>query len=278
MPFGTALDAESSGFSNQVFTSYDRSASTGLDYAINRTYSRGQSRFTQVDPIGMAAANVTDPQSNNLFAYVQNMPTDFVDPSGLNEVDPTSRSPYGSDGCFSILIDGFFVGYWGNCGAGDRFYGGGGGSPQTQPQKPKKKRCKQDNKGGDADSIKEMQDRAGISDLIQNQVQSPTSPEGLLGYTRDRDALLARLAGNPAFYYNTGLGGLHSRDVGANNIDSRSRLWSGPPTLGRGTDGMVRSLQVVVGEPNSAGLTPVYSDLDCVNPAEGLLPLVIHGL
>ena len=55
LPFGTALGAESTGFSNQVFTSYDRSASTGLDYAVNRTYSQGQSRFTQVDPIGMSA-------------------------------------------------------------------------------------------------------------------------------------------------------------------------------------------------------------------------------
>ncbi|MGE3465425.1 MAG: hypothetical protein AB7J13_00715, partial [Pyrinomonadaceae bacterium] len=46
--------------------------------------SPGQSRFTQVDPIGMASASLGNPQSNNLYAYVQNMPTDFVDPSGLN--------------------------------------------------------------------------------------------------------------------------------------------------------------------------------------------------
>jgi RHS repeat-associated protein len=84
LPFGTALNAESSGFSNQVFTSYDRSAATGLDYAVNRTYSPGQSRFTQVDPIGMASASLGVPQSLNMYAYVQNMPTDFVDPSGLN--------------------------------------------------------------------------------------------------------------------------------------------------------------------------------------------------
>jgi hypothetical protein len=42
----------------------------------------GQGRFTQVDPIGMAAAS-SDPQSNNLYANVQNIPTDLVDPSGL---------------------------------------------------------------------------------------------------------------------------------------------------------------------------------------------------
>ncbi len=82
-PFGTTISAETTGNSNQVFTSYDRSGTTGLDYAQNRTYSKGQSRFTQVDPIAMASASLGNPQSNNLYAYVQNMPTDLVDPSGL---------------------------------------------------------------------------------------------------------------------------------------------------------------------------------------------------
>jgi hypothetical protein len=34
----------------------------------------------------MAASSLGDPQSLNMFAYVQNMPTDFVDPSGLQRV------------------------------------------------------------------------------------------------------------------------------------------------------------------------------------------------
>jgi RHS repeat-associated protein len=88
MPFGTAISTETTGNTNQVFTSYDRSSTTGLDYAQNRTYSKGQSRFTQVDPIAMASASLGNPQSNNLFAYVQNMPTDFVDPSGLFTLTP----------------------------------------------------------------------------------------------------------------------------------------------------------------------------------------------
>ncbi|MEP7147974.1 MAG: RHS repeat-associated core domain-containing protein [Acidobacteriota bacterium] len=53
LPFGTALNAESSiSNNNKRFTSYDRSAQTGLDYAVNRTYDSKQGRFTQVDPIG----------------------------------------------------------------------------------------------------------------------------------------------------------------------------------------------------------------------------------
>ena len=85
LPFGTALPSESTGFSNQVFTSYDRSPIAGLDYAVNRTYSSGQGRFTTVDPIGMASVSIANPQSFNLYAYVQNNPIDFVDPTGLYE-------------------------------------------------------------------------------------------------------------------------------------------------------------------------------------------------
>jgi hypothetical protein len=36
----------------------------------------------------MAAASLGNPQSNNLYAYVQNMPTDFVDPLGLRLAGP----------------------------------------------------------------------------------------------------------------------------------------------------------------------------------------------
>ena len=214
------------------------------------------------------------------------MPTDFVDPSGLNMIGFLYNCIryYAADG-------GQYLGticqvHWTtdpNDGIGDGggWTGDGGGGPvsQRQPQKPKKVHCKQDKKGGDANAIMEMQTRAGISDLIEQQAQSLNSPEGLLGRTRYRAELLARLSANPAILYDTGQGGLHTIDVGANNIDSRSRLWSGPPTLGRGTDGMVRSLQTTVGERNpQTGLAPVYSDLDCTNPAEGLLPATIHGL
>ncbi|HEX8140108.1 MAG TPA: lamin tail domain-containing protein [Pyrinomonadaceae bacterium] len=83
LPFGTALEAESTGGTNRRFTSYDRSMTTGLDYAVNRNYDSLQGRFTQVDPLGMSAASLTDPQSLNLYAYCGNDPVNRVDPSGL---------------------------------------------------------------------------------------------------------------------------------------------------------------------------------------------------
>jgi RHS repeat-associated protein len=69
---------------NQRFTSYERSSVASLDYAVNRSYSSGQGRFTSVDPIGFDASELENPQSLNLFAYVENNPVDYVDPSGLD--------------------------------------------------------------------------------------------------------------------------------------------------------------------------------------------------
>ena len=85
LPFGTELTAEEAGTgsTNQKFTSYDRSAGTGLDYAVNRTHSPGQSRFTQSDPLGFGSTSRSDPQSFNLYSFVQNEPVNFIDPSGL---------------------------------------------------------------------------------------------------------------------------------------------------------------------------------------------------
>ncbi len=83
LPFGTALDAESSGSTKRRFTSYDRSTVTGLDYAVNRHYDPLQGRFTQVDPIGMGSVSLVDPQSLNLHAYCGNDPVNHLDPSGL---------------------------------------------------------------------------------------------------------------------------------------------------------------------------------------------------
>ena len=83
LPFGTALNAESTGSTNRRFTSYDRSPATGLDYAINRHYDAQQGRFTQVDPSGMNSVSLGSPQTLNLYAYCANDPVNHADPSGL---------------------------------------------------------------------------------------------------------------------------------------------------------------------------------------------------
>lgn len=86
LPFGRPLNAETTQnltTNNKRFTSYDRSAATGLDYAVNRTYDSKQGRFTQVDPIGMESTDLNDPQSFNLYTYCGNDPINHTDPDGL---------------------------------------------------------------------------------------------------------------------------------------------------------------------------------------------------
>ena len=83
LPFGTPLDNESTGATNRRFTSYDRSATTGLDYAVNRSYDSLQGRFTQIDPIEMDAASLANPQTLNLYSYCGNDPVNNLDPDGL---------------------------------------------------------------------------------------------------------------------------------------------------------------------------------------------------
>lgn len=84
LPFGTWLNSESTDTSsNRRFTSYDRSAASGLDYAVNRQYDSQQGRFTQVDPIAMNSTSLDRPQTLNLYAYVTNDPINNTDSDGL---------------------------------------------------------------------------------------------------------------------------------------------------------------------------------------------------
>jgi RHS repeat-associated protein len=89
LPYGTALTGESVSYASSAnpskkrFTSYERSDSTKLDHAVNRQYHAGLGRFTQVDPIGMSAASLSDPQTLNLYAYCGNDPINHTDPDGL---------------------------------------------------------------------------------------------------------------------------------------------------------------------------------------------------
>jgi RHS repeat-associated protein len=66
----------------QRFTGYEMDGETGLNFAQARYQSPVQGRFTSVDPLG-ASANVINPQSFNRYSYVNNNPTNFIDPTGM---------------------------------------------------------------------------------------------------------------------------------------------------------------------------------------------------
>ncbi len=62
-----------------VFTSYERDAESGNDYALARSYANMQGRFLAPDPL---EGHVGDPQSWNRYTYVENDPINLSDPSG----------------------------------------------------------------------------------------------------------------------------------------------------------------------------------------------------
>ena len=62
------------------FATYERDPETGLDYAILRYYNSRLGRFMSPD---LLAGSVGNPQSLNLYAYVQNDPINYFDSLGL---------------------------------------------------------------------------------------------------------------------------------------------------------------------------------------------------
>ena len=77
-PFGENW-YESGTTTKLKFTSYERDAESGNDYAMARFDVDRLGRFLTPDPV---AGGVTNPQSLNRYAYVQNDPIDLSDPSG----------------------------------------------------------------------------------------------------------------------------------------------------------------------------------------------------
>ena len=63
-----------------LFTTYERDAESGNDYAQARSYVNRLARFSSLDPL---TGSTSDPQSLNRYSYVRNMPVMAVDPSGM---------------------------------------------------------------------------------------------------------------------------------------------------------------------------------------------------
>jgi RHS repeat-associated protein len=91
-PWGADTNRSSNAaFQPRKFTSYERDGN-GSDEAMFRRYNRWHSRFDQPDPYD-GSYSLADPQSFNRYAYVQNDPVNFVDPSGLDPSDPPFQTP-----------------------------------------------------------------------------------------------------------------------------------------------------------------------------------------
>jgi RHS repeat-associated protein len=145
-PFGEKL-LEREEVNKWRFTTYERDAETGSDYAVNRQYAMNIGRFLRPDPV---AGSIADPQSMNRYAYVANDPVNLVDPEGLLIISPSIIQSISDwfNNIISISADySIYPGGWGfggggslggGIGPGDGGSGGGagGGGPQkTSPDK-----------------------------------------------------------------------------------------------------------------------------------------------
>ncbi len=79
-PFGEPYAPPRAG---NIFAGMEQIVAADEYETANREYNTTQGRWITPDPAGLAAADPTNPQSWNRYAYVTNNPVSFTDPSGL---------------------------------------------------------------------------------------------------------------------------------------------------------------------------------------------------
>jgi RHS repeat-associated protein len=80
-PFGVILSESNPSFGDRYkYTGEEYDAETGLEYNLARYYDSAHGRWTSQDPLGFSAGD------SNLYRYVGNQPTGFIDPTGTNKV------------------------------------------------------------------------------------------------------------------------------------------------------------------------------------------------
>src|SRR4029077_14864709 len=84
--WGTILSG--TDYLNQRYTGAERDTETTLDFLQARYLANQQARFVTPDQAGNFVADVTNPQSWNMYAYLGNNPRAVIDTSGLDPILP----------------------------------------------------------------------------------------------------------------------------------------------------------------------------------------------
>ncbi len=132
-----------SGTTDLSFTGQNQDTVTGLHDFMFREYHPASGRWISPDPAGLAAAEMTNPQSWNRYAYVSNEPSNVVDPFGLYIGMPPSFPSWWSfvwqGAPVSVGLDQLFCMVVGGCQPPTQQTNSGGNSGGTSKPPPKPK-------------------------------------------------------------------------------------------------------------------------------------------
>ena len=147
-PYGESQQSQTSGTADASFTGQDQDTVSNLYDFPARRYSPSQGRWTSPDPAGLSAADSTNPETWNRYAYVGNNPLSFIDPLGLAWLYACTQVNGGQPDCkwYWEPEDGSAPASGGGTGGGEAGVGAGGGGPSNAanngtPQTPQKTPC-----------------------------------------------------------------------------------------------------------------------------------------
>ena len=83
-PFGEQYSATGNFYSFTGQQQWTLSSNTGVVDFLFRRYSPVEGRWISPDPAGLAAVDITNPQTWNRYAYLANNPLSYIDPLGLH--------------------------------------------------------------------------------------------------------------------------------------------------------------------------------------------------
>ena len=115
LPFGDGLACNGNIPDPHRFTGKERDSESGNDYFGARYYGSSMGRFLSPDPSQLYFADLTNPQSFNLYSYGYNNPLTDIDPSGMDACaydngDGTSAIVNAADGgAVNCPGNGFYI-------------------------------------------------------------------------------------------------------------------------------------------------------------------------